>query len=646
MRRSGLLERLRDRLIAVRTDLWVLEERFFAREPPRVSIAEATARALESLRLLANHYAKPAPARSVPVAPSSLVSIIMPVYNREERVRAAIRSVLAQTYSKWELLVIDDGSTDGTRAAIGDYLRDPRIHYRYQDHLGHSAARNRGLQESRGEIVAYLDSDNTWYRRYLETIVGALEADPERHSVYLAQLVRGRMTVSVRILSFDRERLEEANYIDLNVFAHRRRLVEELGGFDESLTRLVDWDLILRYTTNAAPLALPVIGGRYEGGHSDRITVQENCARNAYLIRRKRDKPLGSGLRVLYAVWHYPQLTESYIRWEIACMRRWGVHVEVWSQLGSPPAPFASDVPIHHGCLAAAIARVRPHLVHVHWLHSAVQYGRQIARAGLPLTVRAHGFEVSRKLVATLERHSAVRHVYLFPHMAQRFVRSSKVRAMSAAFNGDLFYPSAQKDKRLVLRAAAGLRSKDLQTFFDVARRCRSHRFVLVLGRCNGQERYLDELVSRNRALGNLIDLRINLDAEDVAALTREAGIYLHTHGLVAPYGMPVSIAEAMATGSYVLGRRCPAAKGYIGGAGHLYDDAGRAAELIQSTLSWSDERWRAIALAAVERAYRHYCDHDVFRPMLMDWLRIAGPLATAEVGGVPLTGTPAVDNA
>jgi glycosyltransferase involved in cell wall biosynthesis len=617
---------LRERASLLRGERLLVQEHLRAAGEQCASIARVAAQSFESLRWLLEHYPESGHRVAARPEPRPLISIIMPVYNREQTIGAAIASVQAQTYPAWELIVIDDGSTDRTPEVVAQYESDPRIRRCSQKHAGHCAARNHGLAESRGEIIAYLDSDNTWYPRYLERVASALGESPEADSVYLAQLVRGRATAYVRGLPFDRQRLERANYIDLSVFAHRRRLVDTLGGFDESLTRLVDWDLILRYTAAAAPLAVPMLGGCYRTGRSDRITTREGCNRNDYLIRRKHDGKRGSHLRVLYALWHYPQLTETYIRWEIECMQRWGVHVEVWSERESPAAPFVTDVPVHHGSLAAAIARTRPHLVHVHWLHSAVQYDGAIRKAGLPLTVRGHGFEVARRHVLALQRSPTVQAVYLFPHLARSFPGMDKVRPMTTAFNGDLFYPGPHKDRRLVVRTGPGLPTKDVQAFFDVARSCPDHRFVLVLARCNEHERFLDKVDAYNRKLGSPVELRINEPVEQVAALVREAGIYLHTHGLAVPYGMPISIAEAMATGSYVIGRRCRASEAYIGNAGRVYGSAAEAAQQIQRTAQWSDEQWQRAQRRAVERAYRHFADIRVLRPMLEDWLRIAGP--------------------
>lgn len=618
----------RERLAVSSQEARLVREQLRAAGEHCASVAKVAAQSLASLCWLFEHHPGPEQRHPGPER-MPLISVIMPAYNRAHSIGCAIASVQAQTYSAWELIIVDDGSSDRTLEVVDEYANDRRIRSFRQAHAGHGAARNRALCESRGEIIAYLDSDNTWYPRYLERVARTLAAAPEADSVYLAQLVRGRVTAYVRGLPFDRKRLERANYIDLSVFAHRRRLLEAFGGFDESLTRLVDWDLILRYTAAAAPVAVPMLGGCYRTGRPDRVSTREGCGRNDYLIRRKHDKATGSSLCVLYALWHYPQLTETYIRWEIECMRRWGVHVEVWSQLDTPASPFATDVPIHHGSLATAIARVRPQVVHVHWLHAALDYSREIQRAGLPITVRAHGFEVTRRNVLALERSPAVEAIYLFPHLARQFSQASKVRSMNTAFNGDLFYPGPSKDRRLVLRTGPGLPTKDLQTFFDVALRCKAHRFVLALACCNGHERLAEKVDAYNRKLGQPVQLLIDLPAEQVAPLMQQAGIYLHTHGLAVPYGMPMSIAEAMATGAFVIGRRCRASEAYIGNAGRVYDSAAEAAEQIRRTAAWSDEQWQRAQRLAVERAYRHFADIHVLRPILEDWLRIAGPSVT-----------------
>ena len=109
-----------------------------------------------------------------------LVSVIIPTFNRMRQVQAALRSVLTQTYRKFEVIVVDDGSTDGTGEALEEIISadddgGKRIRYFFQSNQGQSAARNKGTEEARGEWVAYLDSDDVWLPEKLEWQVRAVE---------------------------------------------------------------------------------------------------------------------------------------------------------------------------------------------------------------------------------------------------------------------------------------------------------------------------------------------------------------------------------------------------------------------------------------------------------------------------------------
>lgn len=101
-----------------------------------------------------------------------LVSIIVPVYNAEKFIRETMDCVVAQTYSQWELLLVEDGSSDGTVKAIEEYIREkrePRIRLIMQpENMGAARARNRGLQEATGRYIAYLDADDLWIPEKLE----------------------------------------------------------------------------------------------------------------------------------------------------------------------------------------------------------------------------------------------------------------------------------------------------------------------------------------------------------------------------------------------------------------------------------------------------------------------------------------------
>ncbi len=109
-----------------------------------------------------------------------LVSVVVPTYNRAYCICRAIDSVRQQTHSNWEILLVDDGSTDNTKAVIAStYAGDPRIRYIYQQNAGVSAARNAGIRESKGDYVAFLDSDDTWKPWKLETQLECFRFFPE-----------------------------------------------------------------------------------------------------------------------------------------------------------------------------------------------------------------------------------------------------------------------------------------------------------------------------------------------------------------------------------------------------------------------------------------------------------------------------------
>jgi glycosyltransferase involved in cell wall biosynthesis len=109
-----------------------------------------------------------------------LISVIIPTFNRTRQVQAALRSVLAQTYTEFEVIVVDDGSTDGTGQALQTLVSQEgcngrRVRYFFRPNQGQSAARNMGIEKARGELVAFLDSDDIWLPEKLEWQVRALE---------------------------------------------------------------------------------------------------------------------------------------------------------------------------------------------------------------------------------------------------------------------------------------------------------------------------------------------------------------------------------------------------------------------------------------------------------------------------------------
>ncbi len=108
-----------------------------------------------------------------------MVSVIIPVYNGEKFIQDAIESVLAQTYKDYEIIVVNDGSTDNTEEVLKPYIDKRLIRYFYQENKGVSAARNKGIREARGEYIAFLDADDVWVDVHLQNSVDALFSHPE-----------------------------------------------------------------------------------------------------------------------------------------------------------------------------------------------------------------------------------------------------------------------------------------------------------------------------------------------------------------------------------------------------------------------------------------------------------------------------------
>lgn len=208
-----------------------------------------------------------------------LVTIVMPVHNRQNVVSRSIESVLAQTFHSWELVVVDDGSTDSTRDVVRSFTRaDPRVKLLEQPKSGVSAARNAGIRAGSGRIVAFIDSDNAWRDDFLHVSVSSLEQfDVPVTYAGIKRYENNGSTAFVGLQAGREYLLDGLSFIDLNVLVAERALLDEVGLFDESLRRWVDYDLILRLLLDHPAKYVPVIGVDYD--HEDkgagRITTSE-----------------------------------------------------------------------------------------------------------------------------------------------------------------------------------------------------------------------------------------------------------------------------------------------------------------------------------------------------------------------------------
>lgn len=177
------------------------------------------------------------------------VSVVIPVYNRDYCIAEALDSALGQTYRNTELIVVDDGSTDRTAEAVAPYRG--RVRYLYQQNAGPSRARNRGVRESTGDLVAFLDSDDLWMPQKLDRQVEAFRADDGLGIIATAVVFRSpSREVKAAMPSMETEALRE-HFLDgfLMVTSSvmvRKRCFDDVGLFDESLFYAEDMDLFYR----------------------------------------------------------------------------------------------------------------------------------------------------------------------------------------------------------------------------------------------------------------------------------------------------------------------------------------------------------------------------------------------------------------
>jgi glycosyltransferase involved in cell wall biosynthesis len=187
------------------------------------------------------------------------VSAIIPAYNAARFLPTSIESVIRQTYDQWEIVVVDDGSTDDTREVVSSYAHrlGDKLRYVYQPNAGLPAARNTGIRNAQGDLVALLDADDIWLPTRLERSVAAMDADPE------IGLVHGR---------FERVNLEGKHMDNLQpsfpvqhlsgrisgriytrevhlgcpTVTFRKSCIEKAGWFDETMRATEDRDLWFR----------------------------------------------------------------------------------------------------------------------------------------------------------------------------------------------------------------------------------------------------------------------------------------------------------------------------------------------------------------------------------------------------------------
>ncbi|MGH9797079.1 MAG: glycosyltransferase family 2 protein [Candidatus Polarisedimenticolia bacterium] len=233
------------------------------------------------------------------VAPAPRVSVIIPAYNRADLLPATLESVFAQGWREFEIVVVDDGSTDGTAALLASY--GDRIRWVAQQNRGVAAARNRGIREARGAFLAFLDSDDLWEPDALGKIMQAFEDHPDAGLVAIMAreitaagertgIVYGKRTPGP---FFSTAGLLWGDQGGCSWFVVRRDVLERVGLYDESLRSAEECDLCLRlsFVTRMVVVREPLLLRRAHPGNlsRNRLTNARHWIR--ILEKLRRDHP-------------------------------------------------------------------------------------------------------------------------------------------------------------------------------------------------------------------------------------------------------------------------------------------------------------------------------------------------------------------
>lgn len=207
---------------------------------------------------------------------SPLVSVIIPTYNRGWILQEAIESVLAQEFDDFELIVVDDGSTDNTRDILNQYKEDILICR--QPHQGVSAARNRGLDSASGSLIAFLDSDDLWLPDKLSAQIAFFDSHAEALICQTGETwIRNRVRVNPkkRHQKFSGDIFQNSLALCLispSAVMLKRSLFKEVGAFDESLPACEDYDFWLRISCRYPVYLIDTLLVIKRNGHADQLS--------------------------------------------------------------------------------------------------------------------------------------------------------------------------------------------------------------------------------------------------------------------------------------------------------------------------------------------------------------------------------------
>jgi glycosyltransferase involved in cell wall biosynthesis len=502
-----------------------------------------------------------------------LISVILPTHNRRPWLARAIASILAQTYPTFEIIVIDDASTDDTAEYLAT-LTDPRIR-RFTGAGGNaSAARNIGLQAASGSIIVHFDDDNLMDPNWLRGVAWGFTRWPETEFLYGARIIEdgaARDRVASGAMPaldwqpFDRARLETSNYIDMNVLAHRAGLPG--ATFEPTRKSSIEWELALRLTARRPPLELPVIACLYSSFAPGRLSdgaayLQENRRVRA---RVHTTRPL----RVLSYNALFPLRSETYIEEEMLALEAAGARV-AFASFGQSVSPYPVRQPIF-STLEEAVAAQDPDVIVIYWTTHAIGELQHLARLGRPFALRVHSFDFDIADIAQVANHPCCVGIWAFPFQAKLLPNAHPLKPI---FMTHAAMPEAQTARSTIASISAGLPKKDWPLLLDAMNRLPEFDRVIVMARTNGFEDLPDAVTQAAAELPHPVEVKVNLDRAEVFDLLSRTAAMLYTVLPGIALGMPMSVIEAMRAGACVITPDAPEMRELCGPGFRPYRDA------------------------------------------------------------------------
>ena len=553
------------------------------------------------------------------------ISVIMPTWNRANSILAAVNSVLGQSYLPKELIIVDDGSTDDTidllKKEYGKEISNGLIKILHNNHKGVSAARNAGLTASSGDYIAYLDSDNIWRNHYLLLMAAAFSENDELNCAYSA-LERfdnnNKGKNKILATNYDRKRLLDANFIDLNVFIHSRQLFDQLGGFDTKLKRLVDWDLIIRYTKNYMPAFIPFVGVDYylDDKVLKNITTTVSLEDNRERIYKKhfqeRIRYDLEELRLAYVLWDFPALSQTFVMEEIKWLVQNGNDVIVYYSI-NPDKEATLDFEVESFKvaspeeLAELLIKHQRNFCHSHFAYPTVTRLTYPActQVNIPFTFMPHAVDIfhhenkKRNKIGEISRHPLCEKVLVHGEFHKKFIEGCGVPGDKIAFNiqaVNIADFEKYKPKNTVATKNEGncqrgivitrfVEKKGLSTLFEAAAELKDENVIFeIYGYGPLEEDYKKQIAELN--LDN-VELKGALTSQQAVAEAYERSDFLIVPCVVAENGdmdgFPTVILEAMAAGLPVITTDVAAIPDYLtDGVEALVAPAGDIAQIKQ----------------------------------------------------------------